>query len=299
MKKTSRYLSLFLNLVLCFALQLTTFAQTSSPKMAPANELFRAKKWAEAAKAYEEVLKEEENNGPAWFQLGMSRFSLQQYQPAIQALEKSISITSNPVAMYNVACAYARLGQKDKAFEWLDKAVSGRLPLNVKPAEDEDLASLRDDARFKELLTALDKKRRPCMHAAEARQFDFWVGEWEVFNPQGQRVGTSVIEQVAMGCGILENWSGGGKSLNFYDAENGKWYQYWIGPTGGALRLSGVYKEGAMRYEGEATLKDGRKVFNRLTFFNVDTGTVRQFAEHSNDGKSWQVSYDFKYVRKK
>jgi hypothetical protein len=44
----------------------------------------------------------------------------------------------------------------------------------------------------------------------EARQFDFWVGDWEVTNPAGKAAGRSRIESIATGAGILENWTGAG-----------------------------------------------------------------------------------------
>ena len=295
---------LFLSLLLCLAAQ-AVFSQTQpSPKMAAANELFKEQKWAEAAKAYEEVVREEPENPGAWNQLGMSRFSLQQFEAAIEALQKNIAMTNNAIAMYNVACAYARLNQKEKAFEWLNKAWSNRLPPYLNISQDTDLANLRDDPRFKELVTSLDKKRRPCLYSTEAKQFDFWIGEWDVFNPPGQKVGTSVIQQVSAGCGILENWTdafgGGGKSINFYDPNTGKWHQYWIGQNGVPNRYSGTYRDGAMRYEGEPLANKGSQPLNRLTFFNLDANTVRQLAEQSkDDGKTWTVLYDFKYVRKK
>jgi hypothetical protein len=141
------------------------------------------------------------------------------------------------------------------------------------------------------------------MYSAEARQFDFWVGEWEVYNPQGRRVGSSVIQSVASGCGILENWTDGfggtGKSINFYDPGEHKWFQYWVGQNGSPSRYSGVYRDGALRYVGESNVINGQKTIPRLTFFNVDANTVRQFAEKSDDeGKTWTTVYDFKYIRK-
>lgn len=277
-------------------------AQTQpSPKLAAANELFQAKKWAEAAKAYEEVVRKEPGNATAWNQLGMVRLSLQQFESAIEALQKNIALTNNPIAMYNVACAYARLNDKEKALEWLNKAVSNGLPPGVNLAEDADLANLREDPRFIELA---DKTRRPCMYSPESRQFDFWIGEWDVFNLQGRQVGTNVIQQISAGCGILENWkdSSGleGKSINFYDPRTGKWYQYWIGGIGIPNRYSGVYKDAALRFEGEPVTNNGVKTLSRLTFFNLDPKTVRQLSEQSqDDGKTWTVYFDFKYVRKK
>jgi tetratricopeptide (TPR) repeat protein len=269
-----------------------------------ADQLFHEQKWAEAATAYEAAVKDNPKDAAAWYQLGMSRLALRQFEPAIEALLKNVSLKNNPNAMYNVACAYARLGQREKAWEWLSKADANRLPPFVNIADDEDLASLRDDARFKELAGAREKKRRPCLYSAAARQFDFWVGEWDVFNTQGQKAGTSVIQQVAEGCGILENWTdrfgATGKSLNFYDATSQKWNQYWIGAMGGATRYAGRYSDGAMHFEAEPTISNGVTMLQRLTFFNVDTNTVRQFAEQSTDnGKTWIVSYDFKYVRRK
>jgi len=109
---------------------------------------------------------------------------------------------------------------------------------------------------------------------------------------------------VAEGCGILENWTdrfgSTGKSLNFYDSVSHQWNQYWIGAMGGATRFSGSYSDGAMRFAAEALDVNGVTTNRRLTFFNLDANTVRQFAEQSTDnGKSWTVSYDFKYVRRK
>ena len=59
----------------------------------------------------------------------------------------------NPGDGYSFAPVYARLGDKDKAFEWLDKAYTAHsqdltFSLLVEPAFD----SLRSDPRFEDLL---------------------------------------------------------------------------------------------------------------------------------------------------
>ncbi|HJW94976.1 MAG TPA: aspartyl protease family protein, partial [Thermoanaerobaculia bacterium] len=201
----------------------------------------------------------------------------------------------NAVAMFNLACVYAQMNEKDKALEWLRQAVA---PANKAfyflDLNDPDLASLHDDPRYRELVQSVDKLRSPCMYNAEARQFDFWVGEWDAYG-QGRKAGTSVIQRISNGCGILENWTnavggGGGKSINFYDPNAGKWFQYWIGADGNPHRFSGTYRDGAMRFDGES--------LTRLTLFNIDSNTVRQLSERSDDGKNWSVVYDFKYVRR-
>jgi hypothetical protein len=199
---------LLLWIALLFPTTAIAFQNPPSPQMNAANELFNNQKWEEAAKSYEAIVAAEPGNARAWYQLGRSRFSLNQFDSAIRAFEKNIALNKNPSAMYNVACAYARLNQKDKAIEWLDKAVSNNLSPFTNMAANQDLVSLTTEPRFKELVTTLDQKRRPCMYSESARQFDFWIGDWSVFNPQGQKAGTSMIQQIADGCGILENWSG-------------------------------------------------------------------------------------------
>jgi tetratricopeptide (TPR) repeat protein len=233
----------------------------------------------------------------------MSLHSLGKYEQAIEAFQKNVAIAKNPGAMYNIACGYSRLKQTDKAFEWLEKALSGGAAQFVKMEADADLENIRADARFKQMTELADRKKRPCVYSAEARQFDFWVGDWDVFNLAGQKVGTNSIQMFADGCGVMENWTdtvgGSGKSINYYDASTQKWYQHWIGSGGGALRYAGNFKENAMRFEGE-TMSNGKKTLQRLTFFKIDENTVRQLSETSADeGKTWTVSYDFKYVKKK
>jgi hypothetical protein len=44
---------------------------------------------------------------------------------------------------------------------------------------------------------------------------------------------------------------------------------------------------------------DGTKLKRHLQFFKLGPDSVRQFSQGSSDGgKSWQVEYDFTYIRK-
>ena len=56
------------------------------------------------------------------------------------------------VLLYNLACAEALLGETDGALEHLREAIAGEPKAAEWAREDADLASLRDDARFAELL---------------------------------------------------------------------------------------------------------------------------------------------------
>ena len=152
-------------------------------------------------------------------------------------------------------------------------------------------------------------KAFPCLTNAQARLFDFWLGDWDVYNRGTTTlVGKSKIENASNGCMVLENWTaiGGpmhnGKSMNFVDPESNKWIQVWVGSSGinnqNITRFyDGEYKDGAMRFVFDRVTK-GQKIIGRFIFFNEGPNQVRQFNEQSTDGgKTWTTSYDFTYKR--
>lgn len=136
----------------------------------------------------------------------------------------------------------------------------------------------------------------PCQ-TPEYRQFDFWIGQWDVFNPAGKLVGHSRIEPFAGGCALLENWSsmnpgGDGKSINSYDATDKRWHQTWADASGARLLIDGGLVDGSM------VLSAGTTTIQRITWTPLAGGAVRQHWEVSNDGgKTWTTSFDGKYVK--
>jgi tetratricopeptide (TPR) repeat protein len=293
-------------LLLC-ALQVVAVAQTSVPATQNANELYQAKKWPEAAQAYEAVVKADPNNGMAWFRYGTSLHSLKKYEQAAAAFEHAAAILKGPIAMYNAATAYARMNNQAKAFEWLKKAADAGFATPAQLSSDEDLTSLRSDARFAEIAKKVNANADPCGNRPEYRQFDFWVGEWDVQAPlqfqQGQPPASSSIQNIIGRCVVLENFTQGtysGKSFNYYDAAINKWRQNWVDSAGGSIAFTGEFKDGAMRFEGESHTAGGQASKVRLTFFNLGADKVRQLGESTtDDGKTWNVSYDLMYTRKK
>ena len=280
---------------------LTGLAQSNAT--ATADELYQKQDWANAIKAYQTATTAEPNNGRAWYRLGMSHHSLGQYQQAVEAMLKAEAIGHNPTVMYNLACAYARLGNKDKAFEWLNQAAQRGFGQVQTLENDPDLAGLHADARYKPLVERLRANAEPCTQIPEARQFDFWIGEWDVKGLNGQTAGYSNIQLILGKCVIFENWTGAGgvsgKSFNIFDTADRKWHQTWVDDQGTFTEYkNGEYKDGKLVYVAEQS-RNGQKALLRMTFFNLDANRVRQFGETSTDGgKTWQVSYDLMYHRK-
>jgi len=148
-------------------------------------------------------------------------------------------------------------------------------------------------------------KLPPCDSRPEARQFDFWVGEWDVV-VSGKPAGTNRIEKILNGCVLQENWTGAGpagasgKSWNWYDIGDRKWHQLWL-VSGGTphLALAGGFSGDVMKYEGTSVGPGGATVQNRLQFFKLADGGVRQFWEQSRDGgKTWVTAFDGEYRKK-
>ncbi len=291
--------------LILFVISLPALAQTRPPAMQDADTLFQAQKWAEAAQAYEAITKAEPTNGRAWNRLGMSLRLLGKDEQAIEAFQHAVAIGNNPVVMYNLASLYAKRKDKERAFEWLKKSLGAGFAQVKQLETDADLASLRDDPRFKEAVTEANRNLKPCAASPEHRQFDFWVGEWDVQNPQGQPAGTSSIQLILGDCTIFENWTGAsgtytGKSFNIYNSSLKKWQQFWSDDKGGVLEFEGEYKDGELRYTGESLDAKGNKIMHRLTFFNLAPDRVRQLWEQSTDGgKTWTIAFDGLYVRKK
>lgn len=136
--------------------------------------------------------------------------------------------------------------------------------------------------------------------APEHRHFDFWLGEWEVRNPDGELVGHNTISPAARGCGLLESWRGvrGGRgiSVNTYDPDRGRWTQRWVG-DGSALWLEGGWENGRMVLTGTAVRSTPRgAVLDRISWEPLGDGRVRQLWEVSrDDGASWEVIFNGLY----
>lgn len=135
---------------------------------------------------------------------------------------------------------------------------------------------------------------------AEHRQFDFWIGDWEV-SAQDKPAGRNTISREQSGCVLREEWRGGsgltGTSLNFYDRRDQRWHQVWIDGRGGVLRLSGSSPHpGVMLLESSPDAEGPRQ---RIRWTLRDDGVVEQHWEQSSDdGATWSTAFLGEYRRR-
>lgn len=246
---------------LCMGLAVVAgLAHAATPDEAA--ELFDARQWGEAAAAYQSIVDREPANALALIRLARARAANGEEDAALAALKT-----------------------------WL---ASGNGSFQVVMALPE-FESLRADPRF----TAIVEPHRPC-NTQEFRQFDFWVGDWDVEAASAPgTVSRNLITRAYDGCTVREEYTTpygyAGTSLNFYDAPRKVWHQTWIDNQGGALTLEGGLQGTSMVLQSTT---DPVNV-QRITWTPLDDGRVRQHWESTTDGgKTWTTTFDGTYTRR-
>ena len=133
------------------------------------------------------------------------------------------------------------------------------------------------------------------------RQFDFWIGDWNVSDAGGKLIGRDRVERRYGGCALEEHWTsvdgGTGASLSIYDVSRKLWHQTWVDSTGTLVVLEGGYKDGRMEMTGVMTGADGKRVQDRMTWTPLD-GKIHQHWETTSDGgKTWDTVFDAVYTK--
>ena len=135
-------------------------------------------------------------------------------------------------------------------------------------------------------------------------QFDFWVGDWEVFDSNtGNKVGENSIHKQEQGCLLLEEWRGAsgstGMSLNYYNPVTREWRQVWVSSGRYSIDIVGGLQGGSMVLEGSIYNFQGAVWNFRGAWTPNEDGRVRQFFEQYNhDSNEWEPWFDGRYVRK-
>jgi hypothetical protein len=157
------------------------------------------------------------------------------------------------------------------------------------------------------LLTALAgpvaaQQPRPTCDAPEHRQFDFWIGTWQVVDTVGTVLGSNRISSTLDGCVLHEHWTGArgvrGESFNIYDRTSGRWHQSWVDSAGNLLRLEGGLEDGAVVMRGRTRTPSGDIQHQRITWRRLDNADVLQLWESSPDGTEWATVFHGIYRRR-
>jgi hypothetical protein len=144
----------------------------------------------------------------------------------------------------------------------------------------------------------------PCADNAY-RQFDFWVGNWDVVDLERPRVivAHARVEVILNGCVLHEAYvdtdGRKGESFSIYDATRRTWHQSWVTDRGHLLTIEGHLQGAAMILEGTDHLPDGTPRQVRGEWRSENHG-VREVAARSTDGGvTWVPWFDLLFQRHK
>lgn len=268
---------------------------------ARAAELFSESKWPEAEAVYRALTQQEPTNGAAWTNFGECLLQQHKQPEAIAAFNHAVALGFRPALnQVNVARAYADANEKPKALTELQKIVRAGAGGQMRPVvlSSNEFNAFKNDPEFQKLLESMLPCRTP-----EYRQFDFWLGDWDVHAPNGgASVGHNLVTLEQDGCLLVEHWtaaSGGqtGTSFNYYDVRDKNWHQLYIDNSGNAgafPAMAGTLESGKMVLWTDARSKP----LSRWTWYVLEPGKVRQMAEQSTDGgKTWAVTWDSVYEK--
>jgi hypothetical protein len=150
----------------------------------------------------------------------------------------------------------------------------------------------------------------PC-GAPEAREFDFWIGSWDITQRIAQADGswlelpasTRVVKDLD-GCALVEHWEGEvqffwegmtrpekmqGLSVRSYDPQEKLWRIYWMDTRHPKFAtFDGVFQDGVGTFLKSSTTIDGKPLLTRIRFSEISSESVTWTLDVSRDnGNQW------------
>jgi hypothetical protein len=142
-----------------------------------------------------------------------------------------------------------------------------------------------------------------CATSPQGRQFDFWLGDWDVTYPGAFRASHSKVSLALGECMIVEQWDGGeghsGENMFAYSADDKSWHGMFVDNEGRVHVFSGKVASGSAEFEGTSRGPNGESVSNRIRVIRLSADKVEQTWEKSSDnGATWGVVFRGEYSRK-
>jgi ketosteroid isomerase-like protein len=127
----------------------------------------------------------------------------------------------------------------------------------------------------------------------EHRQFDFWIGNWDVFDTGGSTpVAHARIDSILDGCVLREDYRGidghVGQSFTIYDNHRKLWHQTWVTNRGELLEIDGNMEQGKIVLNG----KNQRGELVRGTWAPAGEDVHEVAAISADSGNNWKPWFD-------
>ncbi|NNE98410.1 MAG: hypothetical protein HKN25_05240 [Pyrinomonadaceae bacterium] len=151
--------------------------------------------------------------------------------------------------------------------------------------------------------------------AEKQREFDFWIGEWDVnlrvrqkdFTWKDQHKSVARIYSILDGKAILELWSESekginGYSLRYYNPEKGAW-DLWLNWAGnnrsGTNGMECFFRHKRAECFSKRKVDANTNLISRYTFSDAQPNSVRWDDAYSRDGgKTWSNNWIMEFSRR-
>lgn len=293
----------------CFII-LGVTAKSQINSLSLADSLYFKGDFQHAIPIYKNVLSDTSTSALLWQRLAYSNLNANNYDDALSAYKKSLSLKPNPVLkniIYtNVLIIYNKQHKPNDALELLKQGADSGFSNFALIDTASVFQELKNNNDYILVFNKIRSNAYPCLSQPHGNDFDFWIGEWDVYvTGTSNLVGKSVITKTNGGCVILENWTSlvspvTGISLNFIDPETKQWTQDYSGSDGSRqLFVDGNYTDSAMRFTYESKFNDTLYP-GHFIFYKQGEDQVRQYQDYTTDGNKTTITlYDLTYKRRK
>jgi hypothetical protein len=145
----------------------------------------------------------------------------------------------------------------------------------------------------------------PCAANPEARQLDYWLGDWSVGTTSAPNTGHGKVFLSLDKCLLTESWGSDttnhqGENSMAYNPEDKTWYGLFVDNRGRVHALKGAVTPGSAEFTGPSRDENGKVVLNKVKVVRVNQDNVEQiWQKSSNNGASWTTDVRMQYSRKR
>ena len=193
-------LSRLIGFILAMSVALQAEAQTVSGARPSPEELQRAaamytqSDWTGALAAYRALVAAYPSDALSQLRVGVSLMELHELPEAEANFRTAERIGAPPLqTAFRLAQVFAEQHRADDAIVELQRAISSGLVVAQSTMEqDPHLSLLKGHVRWAATMDMMDALAHPCLHDARNREFDFWIGDWDV-----RQIGQPVVGPAA------------------------------------------------------------------------------------------------------
>lgn len=259
---------------------------------------------AEVAAEFASMVEADSQDGEAWFQMAMKARDAGETDTAKSALDKAAELQVSPI---RIGVERSRIliynNEREAAITELQKIFAAGFTAVSFFQNDPVINTLAGMPAYDALIGEMSVQAYPCENQERFREFDFWIGKWEVRGPNGSLQGQNDIRRAERGCVLLENWVSGnggtGMSINYLDKATDEWVQVWVAEGGSQINIRGGLTDDGMQLVGTIHyISNGTTAPFRGLWTLLPDGRVRQFFEQSSDGgETWATWFEGFYSR--